>query len=295
MEKGSLRCDVNVSVRRPGDPLGCKVELKNLNSFKNVRDSIDIERSRQIGLLEAGGTVVQETRTFDPDRGETRSMRSKEDAEDYRYFPEPDLPTLVVEARDLERAGAELPELAPKKRARYTGALGLSDYDAGVLTADPRTAAFFEAVAEASGDPKAAANWITNEVAAILSGDEAAARTVDELALEPQALAELIGLVGTGDLSATAAKKVLRHMIAEGLDARGAARALGLEQVNDPDTIEAWVRAALAGKDSVVADLRDGKMKALGAVIGPVMAASSGRANPTLVRETILRVALEER
>jgi aspartyl-tRNA(Asn)/glutamyl-tRNA(Gln) amidotransferase subunit B len=294
MEKGSLRCDVNVSVRRPGAPLGRKVELKNLNSFKHVRDAIEIERARQIAALEAGREIVQETRAFDPERGETRAMRGKEDAEDYRYFPEPDLPPLLIGADEIERARAELPELAPAKRARYTTALGLSEYDAGVLTADPRTAEYFEAVAAAAGDAKAAANWITNEIAAMLAGAETEARTLAELGVAPRGLAELIALVQGGDLSTTAAKKVLRHMASERVDARTAARALGLEQVNDPAAIEAWVRAAMDGRDAVVADLRAGRTKALGALIGPVMAASEGRANPALVREIILRVAAEE-
>jgi aspartyl-tRNA(Asn)/glutamyl-tRNA(Gln) amidotransferase subunit B len=291
MEKGSLRCDVNVSVRRPGEPLGEKVELKNLNSFRNVKAAIEVERARQVALLEHGGAVVQETRTFDPDRGETRTMRTKEDAEDYRYFPEPDLPELALDAAEIERARAALPELASAKRARYVGALGLSEYDAGVLTADPATAAFFEATAAAAGDAKAAANWVANEVAALLSGGEVDARTVADLRVAPAELAALIGLVGGGSLSSTAAKRVLRHMASEGVGARAAAKALGLEQVNDAGEIEAWVRAAMEGREAVVADLRAGKTKAMGALIGPVMQASGGRANPALVREVILRLA----
>jgi len=291
MEKGSLRCDVNVSVRREGEPLGVKVELKNLNSFKNVRDSIEIERARQIALLERGEAVVQETRTFDADRGETRTMRGKEDAEDYRYFPEPDLPVLALTAGEIAHARDACPELAPVKRARYVDALGLSEYDAGVLTAGPEIAAFFEQTAEASGDPKAAANWIANELSAMAT--EAGARGPAELGVTPAGLAELIGLVGGGDLSATAGKKVLRHMASERVSAKDAAHALGLTQVNDVAEIEGWVRAAMQRNEAAVADLRAGKMKALGALIGPVMGASKGRANPALVRETILRLSAE--
>ena len=294
MEKGSLRCDVNVSVHHPGTPLGSKVEIKNLNSFKSVREAIEVERVRQVGVLEGGGRVVQETRLFDAERGETRSMRTKEDAEDYRYFPEPDLPALRISAEAVARVKAALPELPAAKRARYERELGLSAYDAGVLTAEPAVAAFFEAAAAASGDAKAAANWVSNEVPAALSAAPAGRASFADLTLTPAGLAELLLLVRRGTLSSSAAKKVLRAMLEEGESAPAAMRRLGLEQVNDEAELEGWVRAALKGKEGVVADIRAGKTKALGAILGPVMKASGGRANPETVRAIVLRLAGED-
>ena len=294
MEKGSLRCDVNVSVHHPGTPLGSKVEIKNLNSFKSVREAIEVERVRQVGVLEGGGRVVQETRLFDAERGVTRTMRVKEDADDYRYFPDPDLPALLISAEDVARARAALPELPERKRARYVGELGLTAYDAGVLTAEPAVAAFFEAAAAASGDAKAAANWVSNEVPAALSAAPAGRASFADLTLTPAGLAELLLLVRRGTLSSSAAKKVLRAMLEEGESAPAAMRRLGLEQVNDEAELEGWVRAALKGKEGVVADIRAGKTKALGAILGPVMKASGGRANPETVRAIVLRLAGED-
>jgi aspartyl-tRNA(Asn)/glutamyl-tRNA(Gln) amidotransferase subunit B len=291
MEKGSLRCDVNISVHRPGEPLGCKVELKNLNSFRNIREAIEVEVARQMGVLAAGGRLVQETRQFDAERRLTRTLRTKEDAQDYRYFPEPDLPALTVTPELLARTRERLPELAAEKRARYERDLGLSAYDAGVLTGEPAVAAFFEATAAAAGDPKAAANWVTNEVLAALADGSLAESSFEALRVTPAGLAELIELVRAGALSSTAAKKVLRTMLAEGTSAAEAARSLGLEQVNDEAQLLAWVQSAMQGREAVVADIRAGKTKALGAILGPVMKASGGRANPEAVRRIALRLA----
>ncbi|MEM7308544.1 MAG: Asp-tRNA(Asn)/Glu-tRNA(Gln) amidotransferase subunit GatB [Planctomycetota bacterium] len=293
MEKGSLRCDVNISVRRPGEPLGEKVELKNLNSFRNVRDASEIEVARQIAVLSGGGEIVQETRLFDVDRQETRTMRTKEDAEDYRYFPEPDLPPLTLARERIDAARAALPEAPEARRTRYVDELGLSEYDAGVLTGDPAVADFFEAAAAASKDAKAAANWISNEVLAALGDDEVPGDTVDGLRLAPDGLAELIALVGDGTLSSTAGKKVLRGMLVSGTTARDEMRTQGLEQMNDEAELEALVRAAAEGREAVLADIRGGNKKAAGALFGPVMKASGGRANPRLVQAIIQRIADE--
>jgi aspartyl-tRNA(Asn)/glutamyl-tRNA(Gln) amidotransferase subunit B len=297
MEKGSLRCDVNVSVRPPGAPLRTKVELKNLNSFRAVRDAILHESARQVAAYEAGdeaGFPVQETRLWDPGAGETRPMRSKEDAQDYRYFPDPDLPPLVVGPELLEQQRARLPELPDARRARYMAELGLSDYDAGVLTAEREVADFFERAAELCGDAKAAANVVSNEVLRALGDDELPGETLDELRIDPAGVAEVVRLTADGTISKSASRKVLREMLRTGDDAATATRALGLEQVRDEGQLEAWCRDALSGRDEVVADVRAGNAKALGALIGPVMQASRGKADPAAVRAILLRLVNED-
>ena len=295
MEKGSLRCDVNVSVRPEGEPLRAKVEVKNLNSFRNVQAAIEVEAARQIAAYEAGdpaGLPRQETRLFDPDRGQTRVMRTKEDADDYRYFPDPDLPPLVVEPALVARQRGMLPELPAARRARYVSELGLSEYDAGVLTADREVADFFEAVARAA-DPKQAANWVSNEVLRALGDDSVAAGGFDELPVLPSELATLIGLVAEGTLSNNAAKKVFARMVESGGDPRALVEELGLSQITDVAAIEGWCREALAEKPAVAEAVRGGNEKALGACFGPVMRNSGGRADPALVRETLLRLIRE--
>ncbi len=287
MEKGSLRCDVNVSVHREGTPWGTKVELKNLNSFRHVVESIEHEVPRQIALYESGAAPVQETRLYDPDRKLTRSMRSKEDAHDYRYFPDPDLPPVLVESRDIERARAGLPELPAQRRLRYGQELGLSEYDAGVLTSSREVADFFEATLQ-HAEPKLAANWIGNEVLRALSDPDVPGERLEELPLTPEGLGELLGLVAHGTLSAGAAKKVLRVMIVKGGDAASLVDELGLKQVSDTARIEAWCREVLAAKAEVAEQVAAGNEKAVGALVGPVMQASKGKANPKLVRETLL-------
>ncbi len=297
MEKGSLRCDVNVSVHREGEPWGTKVELKNLNSFRNVRDAIEHEVERQIDVIESGGEVVQETRLFDAERGTTRTMRSKEDEHDYRYFPEPDLPPVYVDAETVAAIRASLPELPAARRARYVAELGLSEYDAGVLTSALDVADFFEVTASACGDPKAAANWVANDLMAALGEADAsgsAPRDLGTLRVRPEGLAELIGLVAKGTLNVAAARKCLRAMLETGKDAATLVSEMGLEQVSDTGEVERWVRDALAGQEKAVADIKAGNTKAIGAIIGPVMKASGGRANPGLVRETVLRLVAEE-
>jgi aspartyl-tRNA(Asn)/glutamyl-tRNA(Gln) amidotransferase subunit B len=297
MEKGSLRCDVNVSVRRPSEPLRTKVELKNLNSFTNIKAAIEHEIARQIALYEAGDEArypVQETRLWDARKGASRTMRTKEDAHDYRYFQEPDLPPLEITPAWIERERSFLPELPAARRARYVRELGLSEYDAEVLTASRATADFFERTVELCGAPKEAANWIANRVLGLLSDPAHGFESVDALPFKPRDLAELIGLLRGGRISQSAGQKVLAAMLSSTKSPLELARELGLEQVDDAAAIERWCREALVGKDEAIADIRAGKHKALGALIGPVMAASGGRANPARVRETLLAIITGE-
>ena len=290
MEKGSLRCDVNVSVRRAGEPLGTKVELKNLNSFSNVVASIEHETARQVEVLETGGALVQETRQFDVAAGVTRTMRSKEDAHDYRYFPDPDLPPITVTEALLDRQRAMLPEAPAARRARYVDQLGLSAYDAGVLTGARDVSDFFEATTRLGGDPKTVANWLANDVLQLLAGDEVAAAAIDELPFKPLDLAELVELVSEGRVTRASGRTLLRAMFDSPRAPKELMQALGLERVDDTQALEAWCRAALAGRDDVIADVRAGKDKALGALMGPVMQASAGKAEPRAVREMLLRL-----
>ena len=293
MEKGSLRCDVNVSVHPSGEPWRTKVEIKNLNSFRGVQGAIEYEIARQIEAYESGDESrfpEQETRLFDPDRGVTRTMRKKENESDYRYFPDPDLPRMNVDAAFVERQRGFLPELPAARRERYQKDLALSEYDAGVLTSARDVSDFFDAVLRAGGAPKETANWIQNDLLRGLSDPEIEASTIDELPLRPHQLSELIGLVADGTLSTGAARSVLDSLMREAGDVRGLIEEKGLKQVQDTGQIEAWCRDALEGQDKIIAEVRAGKDKALGALIGPVMRASGGSANPQLVRETLKRL-----
>ena len=290
MEKGSMRCDVNVSLHAPGTPLGTKVEIKNVNSIRHVGAAIEHEIERQAAVLAAGGSVVQETRLWDPERGETRTMRTKEDAEDYRYFPEPDLPPLHVGEALLLAERDAVPELPAARRARYEHELGLSAYDAEVLCADRTVADWFEATLLGGAPPKDAANWITNDLVRAL-GERGLA--LEDAPVRPNALAELIGLVREGRIHRNAGREVLAAMLESGKDAGSLVRELGLEQVQDPAAIEAWCREALAGRDDVADQVRAGKEKALGALVGPVMKASGGKADPREVRAVLKRLIEE--
>ena len=297
MEKGSLRCDVNVSVHGIDRPWNPKVELKNLNSFKNVKDAIEHEIERQMESYLSGDASrfpVQETRSFDPASGTTRTMRSKEDAHDYRYFPDPDLPPAVVSDELLGSARSALPELPARRRRRYTEDLGLTPYDAGVLTGSKDVSDFFEATIASGSSPKEAANWISNEVLRALGDEEIPGDNVVSLNVSPRGLAELISLVDEGTINNSAGRKVLRKMLVSGKDARALVEELGLQQVQDEGELEAWCREALVGKENVIADVKDGKTKALGALMGPIMKASKGRANPKRVQEILLRLIADE-
>jgi len=293
MEKGSLRCDVNVSVHPPDEPWRTKVEIKNLNSFRNVQAAIEHEIERQVAAYETRQAVQQETRLFDANRGVTRTMRSKEDAHDYRYFPDPDLPPFRVDASYEDRQRSMLPELPSARRERYVQEFNLSEYDAGVLVANRLVADFFEATVRVNNQPKAIANWISNEILGALADPDVPAGSIDELPFKPHQLAELVALVDEGRVHKGGAKAILDTLLRKGGAPEEIMRTEGLEQVRDTGQIEAWCRSALEGKDNVVADIKAGNEKAVGALIGPVMAASQGSANPQLVRETLLKLIAE--
>ncbi|MDP6540463.1 MAG: Asp-tRNA(Asn)/Glu-tRNA(Gln) amidotransferase subunit GatB [Planctomycetota bacterium] len=297
MEKGQLRCDVNVSVRPEGEAWRTKVEIKNLNSFRHVREALEYEIPRQIEAYESGESARlprQETRLFDASAGVTRTMRTKEEARDYRYFTEPDLPPITLTEAFVERQRGLLCELPQARRRRYREELGLSEYDARVLTGTREVADYFEAVARLCGRPKEAANWVANDLSRALADPEVAAGSIDELPVKPFDLAELIELVAAGTINTTGAREVLGLMVAGSGSPREIVAERGLEQVDDEASLEAWCREALEGREQVAADVRAGRTKAIGAVVGPVMKASGGKANPQRVREILLRLIAED-
>jgi len=293
MEQGSMRADVNVSVRKPGAPLGTRTETKNVNSVRFVMQAIEGEVRRQIDVIEAGGKIVQETRLFDPDKGETRSMRSKEDAHDYRYFPDPDLLPLVLDDAFLEECRASLPELPDAKRRRYVEVLGLSDYNADVITADVETARWFESLLAATGKPeaevaKAASNWLTSDLFGALNR---LGKTIGESPVSPKQGAELIALVADGTLSGSLSKQVFEIMLETGEDPAGIVEARGLKQTSDTGAIEAEIAKVLEANPDKVAEYRSGKDKLFGFFVGQTMRAMAGKANPGVVNE-LLKKAL---
>ena len=287
MEHGSLRADVNVSVRRPGADLGTRCEIKNLNSIRFVQEAIDAEAARQIAILEDGGAIAQQTRLFDPATGETRAMRSKEESNDYRYFPDPDLVPLVLSEDEVARIRAELPELPDAKRARFISEYRLSAYDADVLIAEREAADYFERAAEGS-DPKVAANWVVGELFGALNK---AGLEIANSPVRAEALGGLLGLIADGTISGRIAKDVFEAMFETGEDAAAIVEARGLRQITDTGAIEAAVEAALADHADKVAEYRAGKTKLLGFFVGQVMKATGGKANPKLVNE-LLRAKL---
>jgi aspartyl-tRNA(Asn)/glutamyl-tRNA(Gln) amidotransferase subunit B len=293
MEKGNLRADVNVSVCRPGDyekfrasgdfsHLGTRCELKNMNSYRFIQQAIEYEARRQIEILESGGKVDQETRLFDPVKGETRSMRSKEDAHDYRYFPDPDLLPLEIEQAWIEDIRASLPELPDQKRARFETGYGLSRYDAGVLTCDFDKAEYFEAVA-AGRDAKLAANWVTQELFGYLNKE---GLELSQSPVSASALGGLIDLISDGTISGKIAKDVFARMIAGEGGAAAIVEKHGLRQVTDTGAIEKIVDEIIAGNPDQVAKVRD-KPQTLGWFVGQVMKASGGKANPQAVNDIL--------
>jgi aspartyl-tRNA(Asn)/glutamyl-tRNA(Gln) amidotransferase subunit B len=286
LEEGSFRCDANVSVMRKGaTELGTRAELKNINSFRFVQKAIDHEIARQVELIESGGKVLQETRLWDPDRGETRSMRSKEEAHDYRYFPEPDLPPLVVPAELVERVRASLPELPREKFLRFQVDYGLPAYDARILVADRPLADFFEAVWKHYGtSAKKLANWFTGELQRLL---KELGTTVGAVRFSAEQFAGLLKLVDGGEVSGNAAKEVFAEMFRTGKDpARIVAdRGLGLEK--DKGAVEAAVEAVLAANAAEVEKYRAGKKQVLGFLVGQVMKAMKGKGNPAQVNAVL--------
>jgi aspartyl-tRNA(Asn)/glutamyl-tRNA(Gln) amidotransferase subunit B len=279
MQEGSFRCDANVSVRRKGaEKFGTRAEIKNLNSFRFVEKAIHYEVARQIDIIESGGRVLQETRLYDPDKGETRPMRSKEEANDYRYFPDPDLLPVAVDAAFIAGVRKSLPELPDEKAARFAAAFGLSPYDAGVLTASRELGDYFEAVVkEIPQDPKLAANWVMGELAAALNRD---AIDIGQAQLSATRLAGLLNRITDGTISGKIAKEVFEAMWASGADADSVIAEKGLKQISDPAAIEQAIDAVIAKSPAQLADYRAGKDKVFGYFVGQVMKATGGKANP---------------
>ncbi|HLT26117.1 MAG TPA: Asp-tRNA(Asn)/Glu-tRNA(Gln) amidotransferase subunit GatB [Zeimonas sp.] len=298
LQEGSFRCDANVSVRPLGQAeLGTRCEIKNLNSFRFLERAIEYEAARQIELISDGGRVVQETRLYDPDRDETRSMRGKEDAHDYRYFPDPDLPPLVIDPEWIERVRATIPELPSAMRERFVASYGLSDYDATTLTASRSLADYYEQVVRAlpssgtSGAPplaKAAANWVMGELAAALNREE---RPIDDCPVAPQQLARLVARIDDGTLSGKTARDVFAELwTGEARDADAVDRivdAKGLRQISDVGELERIVDEVIANNAKSVEEFRAGREKAFNALVGQVMKATRGKANPQQVNELL--------
>ena len=285
MQEGSFRCDVNVSVRRPGAALGTRREIKNLNSFKFMQQAIDYEVQWQIDTIENGGKVQQATILFDPDSGETRMMRSKEDAHDYRYFPDPDLLPLDIGSDWIEQVRATLPELPHDKQLRYVNDLGLSAYDASVLTSSREMADFFEAaLGDATAQAKICANWIIGEVSAQLNRD---GLDMAQCPISAQQLGGMLKRIADGTISNSGAKEVFRTMWAEGGDADAIIEAKGLKQVSDSGAIEALVDEIIAANADKVAEYRSGKDKLFGFFVGLAMKASKGKANPAQLNDIL--------
>tara|TARA_R110000868_G_scaffold1844_22_gene14761 strand:+ start:3211 stop:4662 length:1452 start_codon:yes stop_codon:yes gene_type:complete len=288
MQEGSMRADVNVSVRRPGEDLGTRCEIKNVNSIRFIRDAIEHEARRQIEIIEDGGTIDQETRLFDPDRGETRSMRSKEESHDYRYFPDPDLLPLELEQSWVDAIRETLPELPDQKKHRFIEDYGLSADDAAQLIAERETAAFYEAVAEGR-DPKVAANWVTGELFGALNRAE---KEISESPVSAGQLGQLVDLIGDGTVSNRLAKDVFEIMFDTGDDPEKIVEDRGMKQVTDTGAIEAAVDAAIAAGAAQVEQYKGGNQKVIGWFVGQVMQATQGKANPQAVNE-ILRKKLD--
>ncbi|MCA8942263.1 MAG: Asp-tRNA(Asn)/Glu-tRNA(Gln) amidotransferase GatCAB subunit B, partial [Planctomycetes bacterium] len=267
--------------------LGDKVEIKNLNSFKMVQRALEYEQRRQAAILSAGGHVTQETRLWNDEKGETASMRSKEDAHDYRYFPEPDLPPLYVEQALIDEIQRSMPELPDARRARYRDEFGLPEYDIGVLTADHALGEYFEQLTAHAGDPKESSNWVTNEVQRALNESHT---TISDFAIPAMELGALIAMQIADKVSRQAAKKVFQHMLDEGVSATDAIAALGLEQISDESALREIAQQVIADNDRPVADYRAGKTKALHALKGLCMKATRGKANPQVVERLLLEL-----
>jgi aspartyl-tRNA(Asn)/glutamyl-tRNA(Gln) amidotransferase subunit B len=288
MQEGSFRCDANVSVRPKGQAeFGTRAEIKNLNSFRFVERAINYEIERQIDLVEGGGKVVQETRLYDPDRGETRSMRSKEEANDYRYFPDPDLLPLAIADEVIESVRATLPELPDEKAARFVRDFGLSDYDAGVLTASREMADYYETVvARLGGQHKLAANWVMGDLSGTLNKENL---DVTGSRVGAEALAGLLARIADDTISGKIAKEVFEAMWAEGRDADSIIEARGLKQITDTSAIEQAIDAVMAKNPAQLAEYRSGKDKLFGFFVGQVMKATQGKANPAQLNELLKR------
>jgi aspartyl-tRNA(Asn)/glutamyl-tRNA(Gln) amidotransferase subunit B len=283
MEEGSMRADVNVSVRKPGEPFGTRTETKNVNSVRFVMAVVEHEARRQVELLESGGSVDQETRLYDPDRNVTRPLRSKEDAHDYRYFPDPDLLPLELDDAFLEECQSTLPELPDAKRKRYES-LGITPYNASVLTAEVETARWFDALLDAGAEPKQAANWVVAELFGALNRR---GESIEQSPVSPEQAAEMLGLVANGTISGTIAKQVFEIMLETGHGAALVVEERGLRQTSDTGAIDAEIDKVLAANADKVADYKGGKQQLFGFFVGQVMKAMQGKANPKLVNERL--------
>ncbi|MDY3917325.1 MAG: Asp-tRNA(Asn)/Glu-tRNA(Gln) amidotransferase subunit GatB [Selenomonadaceae bacterium] len=287
MEEGNLRADVNVSLRPVGTKeLGTRTEMKNINSFKGLVDAIDYEIERQTEVLEDGGHVVQETRTWDPARGITLSMRSKENAHDYRYMPEPDLPPIVTSEETIEKYRKELPELPDARRARYEKDYGLSDYDAGIITSTRAMAEYYDAVVAAGADPKLAANWIMGDLAKQLNEESL---DITQSPVDAQRLGAMIKLIMANTISGKIAKKVFKEMWTSSDDPEKIVKDKGLVQITDVSAIEGVVDEVIAKNPKAVEEYKGGKKKAIGALVGQVMKATKGKANPQMVNQLLAK------
>jgi len=288
MEEGSLRCDANVSIRRRGSTtLGTRTEIKNLNSFRFIQRAIEYEIARQVRILEEGGHIVQETRLWSEREARTYAMRSKEEAHDYRYFPEPDLPPLVLTAETIAALRSRMPELPEPRRQRFVESYGLSFEDSMLMTTTREMADFFETCVKASGNARAAFNWIANELLARIPAEKLSLETSP---ISPTALAELIGLVADGTLSNKLAKEVFERMLTSGKSAREVVQELGGGQISDVGQIEAVAAEVIAANPKQVAEYRAGKTPLLAFFVGQVMKATKGKANPQLVNEVLKRL-----
>ena len=288
MEEGSLRCDVNVSVRETGAPkFGEKVEVKNLNSFKAVKSAINYEIERQISLIDSGekSAIIQETRLWDADRQETYSMRSKEDAHDYRYFPDPDLTPVIITSEYINSLKASLPELPDARKNRFTSEYSIPLYDAEVLTAVKQVADYYEDVIKNKANPKKASNWIMSELLGQLADPE----QIESFPVKPANLASLLKLIDDDTISGKIAKTVFREMIETGKDADRIVEEKGMKQVSDTSEIEAIIVRVLESNSQSVEDYKNGKEKAMGFLVGQIMKESKGKANPKLVNELLLK------
>jgi aspartyl-tRNA(Asn)/glutamyl-tRNA(Gln) amidotransferase subunit B len=285
MQEGSFRCDANVSVRKRGaEKFGTRAEIKNLNSFRFIEKAINFEVERQIDLIESGGKVVQETRLYDPDKGETRSLRAKEEANDYRYFPDPDLLPVALDEAFIESVRRDMPELPDQKAARFVSEYGLSPYDAGVLTASRELAAYYEEVARRVGDAKLAANWVAGELSGWLNKDGV---EIGGSRVSSERLAGLLARIKDATISGKIAKEVLEAMWTGGRDADAVIEEKGLRQITDTSAIEKAIEEVMAKNPGQLADYRSGKDKLFGFFVGQVMKATQGKANPAQLNELL--------
>ena len=287
MQEGSIRCDINVSVHKPGEPFGTRVEMKNVNTFSGAVRAIEYEEARQIAVLEAGGTISQETRRWDDLKGESVLLRSKEDAQDYRYFPEPDLLTIVLDEAKLQEIQASIPELPNKKKVRYIREMGLPEADAVLLVETREKSDFFEAILDAAPvKAKNAANWVLGDISRRINEQN---QSIDALGLEPAKIAEIISLIEANKISSSAGKQVFDEMLKTGKSPEEIVREKGLEQVSDASALQSIVDEVVAKNQKSVDDYKSGKTNALGFLVGQCMKASKGKGNPALMKELLAK------